>query len=278
MKRLGVIAGFAVLLVLLVVNTLILRHELSVQVGDQDRVTHTRQVLLAMERTKSLIVDAETGQRGFLYTGDSKYLKTYELAIAQFEPRIDDLAQLTADDPLQQAQIPVLHSLAQTKLAELGQTITLYSLSHRDEAMALVRSNAGLITMNKIRNLVDQMEEEEASLQASRTIALQKSIRVSFICMYLACSLGGLSLILLAYYILLEMNHRQHFLRETQRREEWYRVTLTSIGDAVICTDSQGNITFLNLVAERLTGWSLPDCSPQYARSRRYHSRAFARD
>lgn len=41
--------------------------------------------------------------------------------------------------------------------------------------------------------------------------------------------------------------------------KERAQVTLDSIGDAVICTDSVGNITFLNLVAERLTGWSLAD-------------------
>ena len=38
--------------------------------------------------------------------------------------------------------------------------------------------------------------------------------------------------------------------------KERAQVTLNSIGDAVICTDISGNITFLNLVAEKMTGWS----------------------
>lgn len=45
-------------------------------------------------------------------------------------------------------------------------------------------------------------------------------------------------------------------LRETTAR---YRVTLESIGDAVIATDASGRITFMNAVAERLTGWPLAD-------------------
>ena len=43
---------------------------------------------------------------------------------------------------------------------------------------------------------------------------------------------------------------------EAQTREDWLRVTLASIGDAVIATDTGGRVTFLNPVAESLTGWS----------------------
>jgi diguanylate cyclase (GGDEF)-like protein/PAS domain S-box-containing protein len=255
MKRLGIIAGFVVLLLLLVANTLILSHQVSVQIANQAKVTHARQVIFALERTQSLLVNAETGQRGYLYTRDPKYLDTYELAIAQFDAHIDDLSQLTANEPPQQTQIPELRSLAKTKLAELAQSLSYDSSSRREEAKALVKSDAGLNAMNEIRNLVGEMEQEEASQEASRIIELKRSIRVIFICIYLSNLLGGLSLILLAYFILLEMKHHQKHLRETQEREEWYRVTLTSIGDAVICANYQGNITFLNLVAERLTGW-----------------------
>ena len=41
-----------------------------------------------------------------------------------------------------------------------------------------------------------------------------------------------------------------------QQQQEWLRVTLGSIGDAVIATDPEGRLTFLNPVAESLTGWS----------------------
>src|SRR5579872_7519964 len=44
---------------------------------------------------------------------------------------------------------------------------------------------------------------------------------------------------------------------------EWCRVTLASIGDAVITTDTAGHVTFLNAVAESLTGWTLPEAAGQ---------------
>jgi CHASE3 domain sensor protein len=73
-KRLSVITGFALLLVLLVANAVITRRELAIQVQDQSWVARSRQVLYELSQTESLLKDAETGQRGFLYTGDPKYL------------------------------------------------------------------------------------------------------------------------------------------------------------------------------------------------------------
>ena len=43
-----------------------------------------------------------------------------------------------------------------------------------------------------------------------------------------------------------------------RQQSEWLRVTLASIGDAVISTDAEGRVTFLNAMAEALTGWPSP--------------------
>jgi PAS domain S-box-containing protein len=47
--------------------------------------------------------------------------------------------------------------------------------------------------------------------------------------------------------------------QELQEQREWFQVALSSIGDAVITTDVQGYVTFLNPVAERMTAWTLSD-------------------
>ena len=107
-QRLSVTLGFSLLLILLIVNAVITRRQLGVQVGDQVWVTHTQQTLLELSQTESLVKDAETGQRGFLYTGDSKYLAPYDLAVGQVTGHIDRLAELTADNPRQQARISEL--------------------------------------------------------------------------------------------------------------------------------------------------------------------------
>lgn len=55
---------------------------------------------------------------------------------------------------------------------------------------------------------------------------------------------------------------RKSNVKLSHQREE-YKVTLSSIGDAVIATDGKGNITFMNEIAEKLTGWTLKEAYGQ---------------
>src|SRR5436853_5877040 len=52
---------------------------------------------------------------------------------------------------------------------------------------------------------------------------------------------------------------RQRAEEALRKQSEWLRITLSSIGDAVISTDAAGRVTFVNTVAETLTGWSLAE-------------------
>jgi diguanylate cyclase (GGDEF)-like protein/PAS domain S-box-containing protein len=256
LKRLSIVAGFAILLILLATAALVLRRQLLTQIIHQDSAIHTRLVISELNETESLLKDAETGQRGLLYTNDVKYLAPYNIAIVQVQQHIDHLTQLTLHDPSQHARIIELHFLIQTKLAELAQTISLHFSNRPIEAKVIVLSDQGFVTMNQIHGLIDQMEQEETSQDISQTDALRRRNHVMITFIYFASVLGGLSIVLLAYLILLEINIREKHLQEIWRREEWFRVTVDSIGDAVICMDPSGHITLLNMVAERLTGWS----------------------
>jgi PAS domain S-box-containing protein len=256
-KRFSVIAGFAVLLVVLLTNGWVTRRQLGVQVRDQYWVQRTHDVMVELYGTQSVLVDAETGQRGFLYTGDPKYLEPYQLAIGEVDSHIDRYAALTADSPEEQADIPRLRSLVHAKLDELAQTISLYQAGRQDEAKALVLSDNGLVLMNEIRGLVAEMSGQETALQAQRMERYKHSVRVTVFCIYLASGLAALGLLLLGYFILRQMELRERHGAELREREEWFRVTLTSIGDAVIATDDKGRVTFLNPVAEELLGRGL---------------------
>ena len=253
-KRFSVIGGFIILLAILVADAYITKRQLDEQIETGLWVSHTRQVQLELGEVGSLLTDAETGQRGFLYTGGEQYLDPYKAALAQIDSHINALAELTSDNPRQQLAITDLRTLVQSKLSELAGTIALYRSGKQDEARKLVLSDAGLRTMREIRNVIAGMENEEASLEARRDAAYRTSIKLTTTCIYLTTSLAAAGLILLAYFILREMNLRERHSRQIRAREEWFRVTLTSIGDGVIATDQNGHVTFLNPIAEELTG------------------------
>lgn len=257
-KRFSVIAGFAVLLVLLFVGTALTRQKVGVLKSNQFWVEHTQQVLLEITTIESLLKDSESGQRGFLYTGgDERYLQSYDSAVKEIDSHINRLGVLTADNPRQQARLPMLRRLVHEKLDELDHTILLFREDQPEEARAIVLSDLGRITMTNIRALLTEMEQEEKSLQTERLYVAADSTRSLLRALYIDTGVGMVGLMLLAFFILREMDQREKHSAEIRQREEWFRVTLGSIGDAVIATDEQGRVIFINPIGEELIGIKL---------------------
>ena len=253
-KRLGVIAGFVLLLFLLIANALLTRSQLAVQIGEQEAVEHTQQVLIALGQTQTLLEDAETGQRGYLYTNDPKYLAPYEHALAQIDPQLDILKKLVSGNPHELAAIAQIHELTLAKMDELARTILLFQSGYPDAARAVVLSDHGRVLMVHISALISEIQLEETSDEAARAASSRQSIHRTFLAIYLPTFIAALGLVFLAYYIVSAMAVRDLHANQLQEREEWFRSTLTSLGDAVIATDQRGCVTFLNPVAEHLMG------------------------
>lgn len=258
-KRSSVIAGFTLLLVLVALNAVVIAHQLGIQIANHNQVLHSQQVRFELSRTETLIESAETGQRGFLYTEDPKYIADYRQSVGQINSAIDALNQSTIDNTQQQARIAQLRTLVSAKLAELARTISLEESGDPALAMAIVKSDQGFTLMSGIRKLLDEMAEEEQSLSNARLEAYRRSVRITTLCIYAACFAAGLGVVLLGWHILRAWDSRDRIARQIEEREEWFRATLTNLGDAVIATDSEGLVTFLNPIAEQLTGRSLAD-------------------
>lgn len=256
-KRFSVIAGFAVLLIVLIGNGLFTRREVDEQIASEARLGDSRRLLVELEKTESLLNDAESSQRGFLYTGDPRYLTPYLQAKAQIDSHFDELMRLTAGSPSEQSSIVELRALEQVKMSEIDQTLALYGAGKPDDARGLVLSDYGLLTMEHFRHVIDAVEQHEAAQESDGYAQYQKTVRRTIQSIYLASLLATIGLSMLAYYILLEMSLREKHGHEIREREEWFRITLTSIGDAVIVTDRTGRVSFLNPVAEALTGTNL---------------------
>jgi PAS domain S-box-containing protein len=253
-KRFGVISGFTLMFLLLVLNAVTTRRQLSLQIDDQRWATHSRRVLLELAKTQVLIREAESGQRGYLYTGDRKYLAPYQNSISNIQPEIDKLTRLISDHPSQQANLANLRTLVAQKTAELARTISLFQSGKADQARALVLSDSGFRLMEGINKTIGDMNSAELSLEDARIDAYHRSTQKTILAIYLSSGIAALGLLFLAYYILREMKLRQKHARQLLEREEWFRVTLTSLGDAVIATDNAGNVTYLNPLAEQLIG------------------------
>lgn len=262
-RRFSVIAGFAVLIAAVFIGTVVTQQKLEVLRTSRSWVEHTHHVLLELATVESLLKDAETGQRGFLYTGDERYLDPYNAAIGGINDHLKKLAELTADNPRHQARMPELRRLVQEKLDELDHTILLFREDQPEEARSLVLSDLGRLTMVNIRALAEEMRQEEERIQVQRLQAAADSTNALFRTMFVDTAVSMVGLLLLAFLILREMARREEHAAEIRQREEWFRVTLGSIGDAVIATDERSRVIFVNPIAEELIGFKLSEAQGQ---------------
>ena len=126
-----------------------------------EMVTHTLAVERAVQSLVSTLVDAETGQRGFLLTRREAYLEPYNAARERVGRQVSDLQALTADNPAQQQRIEELQPLIRQRLTLLDETIALERRGEHDAALQLVNSDRGKNTMDKMRGILGVMDHEE---------------------------------------------------------------------------------------------------------------------
>jgi PAS domain S-box-containing protein len=263
LKRFSIAFGFLLLLVLLVANATVTRRRLDVQTEDQTWAAHTQQVLLQVSQTQSLVADAETAQQAYINTGNRHPLAIYDMTVTQLESHIEQLAQLTADNTREHTKVATLRSLVEETVSMLSQAKLLYQSGYPEAAKQMVASeHTRRLTIN-VGKLLDEMAKDETSLQAARSATYQSSITRTIHSIYLSTGIVGVGLIFLAHYTSLQINLRDRHARQILEREEWFRSVLNSLGDAVVATDKQGRITFLNPTAERFIGINLSQAKGQ---------------
>jgi signal transduction histidine kinase len=131
-------------------------------------VRHGRDVIQAARGILEAAQDAETGQRGYLLTGDARYLAPYTTARTTLQTDTATLLHLTQDDPSLRARVDTLDARIRQKMDELTETIRLYDSRGQAAALAVVRSDRGLHIMEDIRSLVTGMSEDEQTLLERR--------------------------------------------------------------------------------------------------------------
>jgi len=119
---------------------------------------------LRLSRVLSLVQDAETGQRGYLLTGDEAYLQPYEAAIGSVSSEIEDLRKIIADDPSQSGHVSALKKIIDDKFAELALTIERRRAGAISEALAAVGEGAGRRLMDRVRAIIGEMRAVQGGL------------------------------------------------------------------------------------------------------------------
>jgi methyl-accepting chemotaxis protein len=166
-----ILAGYGVALLVTGAVGIVVYRATSELAASAEWVTHSHKAKEAIAEVGSALKDAETGQRGFLLTGEERYLEPYLSGVKTVDRKIQDLRELTADNADQQKRVAKLQSLAAAKLAELAETVALRRQKGDRAAVEVVLTNKGKNVMDEARQIMAEMAGEEEELLKQRDYA-----------------------------------------------------------------------------------------------------------
>lgn len=220
--------------------------------AEVERSHETRAQILSVF---SLLQDAETGQRGYIITGDERFLQPYNEAEEKLTDQINRLEGLYATQPSQTADIIALKQLVDRKQATLSNAIRTRQTEGREAGLAVVSSGAGKAAMDDIRIVIDRMVVTEAR---SLGELVQRAHERGAATERLVAGLFALLLATVLMSALLGWRYirtRRLLLAEVRTTAARQEAIFDSAIDSILTLNPSGSIETMNAAAARMFGW-----------------------
>ncbi|BAY39482.1 multi-sensor hybrid histidine kinase [Nostoc sp. NIES-2111] len=194
-------AGFTVSIVILSTIGFVSYQSIQELIAASQKERHTYQVLSQLAELNGLLSTAETGQRGYIITGEQRYLEPYEVATKSLNKIIQELQRLTSDNPKQQGYIAKIEPLINERMTLMQAVIDLRRRQGFTPAQKVMLSDKGRILMSQIRNISQQMNAEELKLLEQRTALARAAANNTLIIITYSIPLIALILALIGYLL-----------------------------------------------------------------------------
>ena len=174
-------------------------------------------VLQDLENVISYLKDAETGQRGYLLTGDVAFLEDYKGARENVMGLVASIQEQTKDNPSQLSNSITLKALAESRLNDLQQYI---DLKRGGQPIEVIELKEGKAIMDQVRALINKMEETENNLLTIRNASVESSSKFTPLLIILAFIVA--MLITIYFYIKLKNDYeeRKKLQQELERTDD----------------------------------------------------------
>ena len=220
------VLGLALVLSFFLATGLVAWRNVEVLRANNQQIIHTHEVILAVDELLSAAQDAETGQRGYLLTGNVSYLQPYETATRDLNRRLGDIAELTRDNPVQQGHLNQLRARLDAKLAELDAALQARRAEGMQAALARMATDQGKQEMDAIRAQVALMRQEEQSVRQQRLTEMNAAYRTALISGVLSGVLGAV--LTITVFMLVRRSAR------ARARQEWLHEGQVGLGVAMM--------------------------------------------
>jgi diguanylate cyclase (GGDEF)-like protein len=230
-------------------------------------VAHTHEIIEQLDALLVDMVDAETGQRGFVITGEERYLEPFRRATDRLQGDVATLDGLIAEESLRE-QLTELVTLVDRKIALSREIIALRRTGGFAPAADMVANDQGKETMDEIRRVVAAMRGRERELLAERSALAEDAALVADRVFVGGAVVSALIIAGVFLFLWREARARTNGERELRRHAAISDGILTSMADGVIVADLDGRIILLNPTAERLLGRNVENTRDGIERSR----------
>ena len=222
-------------------------------------VDHADQVIVNVRELMRYMQDMESGLRGFYLTGDQSFLDAYKTAKEAVPEQLSVLDHLTSDNPSQQRRLRELHDLA-IRWIQYSEQLLRQS---GPPSLSSQEFSTGKQLMDQVRAKQHEILDAEDRLHHVRyrratllsNIVIGTAVALSLLTAILLFTLTRRELFALSSTYDRHLKAEEEKTRLLQESRESFQITLKSLGDAVVSTDASGNVSFINPVAEKLTGW-----------------------
>lgn len=219
-------------------------------------VINTQAVLTQINELKLSFREAQLAVRDYtILNNRAVALNDYGLNIKNIYQHLDQLNVLTQDNPAQQRDLKQLRQLFIQNNQILDQLIS--DLDRQDFATVqkTYASEKRLSLVADLLQSLQKIQQQESVLLKQRQQAFSEAERLNPTIIWINLSITLLLLIVILVWVYREIRLRYRREAKANQQEEFLEVTLASIGDAVLMTDANENITLINPVAEVLTNW-----------------------
>lgn len=203
------IAGFGVALALLICVGALSYWSVVQNANERQWMNHTHLVLEKLDSLSTNLIDAETGERGYLLTGEESYLAPYNGAAGRVHENSRDLRELTADNPIQQRALDRLGAVIESRLALLQHGIEIRRQGGLAAGADFTAGGSGKRLMDEARMEIAAMRLEEDHLLAQRSLGVERTSSRTRVVIVSGNALGFLLLLLAGVVVQREMGRRK---------------------------------------------------------------------
>ena len=209
--------GFGGSLLILVITSVASYSSIHNLLDSSKWVDHTDSVINELHMTLSSLKDAETGQRGFLLTDDTVFLRPYNGAHERTLTTLDNIRSMTRDNPVQQQNVEELRGIITQRLSLLQEVI---DQKRTDNLINLDNLRKGRDNMEEARRVIQRMQDEEHVLLLQREAKLQKFSSYTPILIVVAALLSILITLFFYRRVHQDFNERVALYTELQQKDE----------------------------------------------------------